>query len=195
LYERPRKAISRDFRIEGTVIVNDGWYALHVRPRAERVAARHLEDKGYRPFVPFFRSRRRWSDRVREIQLPLFPNYVFCEVTDTAVGRIVTTPGVIRIVGAGNVPIPIDASEIDALKRVVAVGNDVRPWPFLQVGQRVEILAGPLRAVRGIVARFGNSNRLVVSISLLQRSVAVELEGCDVLPMWDAHPSLIAAAR
>lgn len=165
------------------MIVDEGWYAVQVRPRSEASVVRHLEDRGYSPFVPTYRSRRRWSDRMKEITLPLFQNYVFCEVTGSVVGRIVNTPGVIRIVGAGNTPIPIDPAEVDSLKRIVAGGSDVQPWPFLHIGQHVEILSGPLRGTRGILTRVGNGHRLVVSISLLQRSVGVEIEDCDVVPV------------
>ena len=165
------------------VTLGPGWYALYVRSRAEHMVARYLEEKGYEPFLPLYRSKRRWVDRVKELELPLFPNYVFCRVTSHAVGLIVSTPGVLRIVGAGNVPIPVDDSEVDALKRIVGTELPVEPWPFLHVDQKVEIQAGPLCGVRGVLTRIGNSDRLIVSVLLLQRSVSVEIDRCHVAPL------------
>jgi transcription antitermination factor NusG len=135
------------------------------------MVARHLEDKGYEPFVPIVRAK------------PLFPNYVFCRVTGRASGLMVSTPGVVKIIGAGNVPIPIDDAEVDALKRIAATTLPVEPWPFLHVDQKVEIQAGPLAGVRGVLTRIGNSDRLIVSVLLLQRSVSVEIDRCDVAPL------------
>jgi transcription antitermination factor NusG len=162
------------------MMLNGAWYALYVRPHAERAVARHLEEKGHRSFVPVYRSRRHWSDRIKELDLPLFPSYVFLMTREHAIGRVVTIPGVIRVLGVGKSPVPVDSAEIDALQRLVAYGTDPRPWPFFRAGQPVEITAGPLRGVRGLIERVGNGTRLIVSISLLQRSVAVEIDACDV---------------
>lgn len=158
------------------------WYALYVRPRAERMVAQILQEKGYDLFLPTHRCRRRWADRVKELDMPLFPGYVFCRVTAASSGRIVTTQGVIRIVGIGNAPIPIDDGEIEALRTVVSSSLSVEPWPFLRVGQKVRIEVGPLSGLEGVVVRFASRARLVLSISLLQRSVAVEMDGSWVTP-------------
>ncbi len=171
--------------------LNDGWYALHVRPRAERTVARFLEEKGYDLFLPLYKSRRRWSDRVKEIEQPLFPNYLFCRITASSAGRIVGTPGVIRIVGAANAPIEVDECEIDALRLVVAAQMRVEPWPFLRVGQKVAITMGPLTGLEGLLVRIASRERLVLSVSLLQRSVAVEIDGAWVEPVG---PLLTTAA-
>jgi transcription termination/antitermination protein NusG len=165
----------------------DGWYALHVRSRAEHMVTRYLEEKGYEPFLPLYRARRRRPNRLKDIALPLFPNYVFCRVRAEAVGLIVTTPGVLKIVGAGNVPVPVEDAEVDALRKLMNARVPVEPWPFLHVGQSVEIQAGPLCGVRGVLARVGNSDRLIVSVMLLQRSVSVEIEACHVAPLAPAR--------
>jgi transcription antitermination factor NusG len=168
---------------EVDVTLTNAWYALQVKPRTELSVARQLQGKGYEPFVPLYRSRRRWADRVKEVEAPLFPHYVFCRTTMNSVGRIVTTVGVIRIVGAGNVPIPIDNVEIEALQRVVMAQFRAEPSPYLQVGRRVELGVGPLQGIQGVLASFANGDRLIVSISLLQRSVSVEISGSEVLPL------------
>lgn len=163
--------------------LKESWYVLHVRSRAELSVAQQIRQKGYEPFVPLYRSRRRWADRLKELMLPLFPNYVFCRVTTSSTGRVVTTPGVIRFVGVGGIPSPIDDHEIEALQRVVSTRLPTQPWPHLPVGQRVELGAGPLRGLQGILTQAANRDRFIVSISLLQRSVSVEISGHDVLPL------------
>ncbi len=165
------------------MIQSERWYVLHVRSRAELAVARQIDQKGYEPFVPLWRSLRHWADRTRELELPLFPSYVFCRVTSESAGRVVTTPGVIRIVGAGGVPIPVEDSEIEALRRVAHTQARVEPWPHVSLGERVELRAGPLRGVQGVLTKLTNGRRLIVTVSLLQRSVAVEIDGYDVIPV------------
>jgi transcription antitermination factor NusG len=155
---------------------NPSWFALQVRPRAEKVVASLLQFKGYEEFLPVYRARRRWSDRVKEVEVPLFPGYVFVRFNLLTGPPIVTTPGVIRIVGHGNLPIAIDDEEISTLKILVRSGVAPEPWPFVSVGQRVHIASGPLRGMKGIVTRLTNRCRIVVSVSLLQRSVAAEID-------------------
>jgi transcription antitermination factor NusG len=132
--------------------------------------------RGYEIFLPCYQERRRWSDRVRVNVRALFAGYVFCRVSTDAVGKIVTTPGVIRIVGDGTRAIAVPADEIEAVRRIVDAGLPSEPWPFPLAGQRVRIDIGPLSGTEGVVVRVKNRTRLVVSISLLQRSVAVELD-------------------
>jgi transcription antitermination factor NusG len=116
---------------------------------------------------------------VKTVERALFAGYVFCRVVSDRVAKIVTTPGVIRIVGDGSGPLPVACDEIAALQRVVAASVTVEPWEFLQAGQRVRVIDGPLRDSEGIVLRTMNRHRLIVSVSLLQRSVAVEVN-----PAW-----------
>lgn len=163
--------------------LHPGWYALYVRSRSEHQVARHLTEKGYETLLPLHRETRRWSDRIKDVTLPLFPNYVFCRMSSTGVGLIVGTPGVVRIVGTGATPVPIDTGEIDAVRRIVSAGVPVGPWPFLHVGQRVEIQSGPLNGLQGILTRAGNADKLVVSVWMLQRSVAVEIDRRQAVPL------------
>jgi transcriptional antiterminator NusG len=152
------------------------WFALQVRSRYESRVAEHLSGKGYEIFLPFYKCRKRWSDRIKDVEAPLFPGYLFCRFNPLNRLPILTTPGVIQLVGFNRVPHPVDEGEIDAIQRFVASGIPSQPWPFLQVGDRVRIESGPLRGLEGILIEFKGNHRLVVSVTLLQRSVAVSLD-------------------
>ena len=157
--------------------VNHSWYAIRVRSKFERVASTAIEGKGYEVFLPLHRSNRTWSDRAKELDVPLFSGYLFCrfDVEDRLL-PIITTPGVISIVGAGKTPVPVDDEEIESIRAVLSSGLAAQPWPFLRVGSKVYIEGGPLAGVEGIIINTDKVYRLIVSVSLLQRSVAVEIE-------------------
>jgi transcription antitermination factor NusG len=152
------------------------WFAAQVWAGREPLCAEHLRVRGYEVFLPSYCEHRRWSDRVKKADRALFPGYVFCRLCGDALAKIVTTPGVTRIVGDGRRPLPIPGDEIEAIQRIVATGVTARPWAFVQAGQRVRIERGPLRDIEGIVLRTTQGNRLIVSVALLQRSVAVEID-------------------
>jgi transcription antitermination factor NusG len=160
------------------------WYALQVCHKYESVVSSILRNKGYPEFLPLYRARRRWSDRIAEIDLPLFPGYLFCrfDAGDRRV-PIVTTPGVVRIVGIGRTPVPVDDAEIAAIQAIVASGVAAEPWPYLRAGHRVRIRHGSLAGVEGILIEARSRHRLVVSVALLQRSVAVEIDSASVVPV------------
>lgn len=153
------------------------WYAIRVRSRLEKVASAVLRGKGYCEFLPLYRSRRRWADRVKESDDPLFPGYLFCrlDIHDRLL-PLLTTPGVISIVSAGKAPVPISDHEIAAIQTVIRSGLPARPFSSLAIGDRVIIEKGPLAGMEGIAVRMDKKCRLVVSVPLLQRSVAVEIE-------------------
>jgi len=132
--------------------------------------------KGYETYEPRYRSRRRWSDRVKEVDLPLFPGYIFCRLDLHNRLPILTVPGVIGIVGAGKRPVPVEEEEVETVRAIVNSGLPVEPWPFLGLGSRVYIERGPLAGVEGIITGTDKVSRLVVSVSLLQRSVGVEID-------------------
>jgi len=163
---------------------NDGfWYALHVRPRFEKVVARNLRGKGYEEFLPVYRRRSRWSDRIKEIELPLFPGYVFCRFNVLNRLPILTVPGVHAIVGIGKIPVPVNEYELDGVRTIVKSGSQCEPWPFIEIGERVQVEYGPLAGTHGIVVMLKNSYRLVISVNLLQRSVAVEIDRDCLKPL------------
>jgi transcription antitermination factor NusG len=162
------------------------WYALRIQSRLASVASTTLRGKGYEEFSPLYRSRRRWSDRIKELELPLFPGYLFCrfDVSDRLV-PILTTPGVIGIVGIGKTPAPVDLDEIEAIRVILRSGLAAQPWPSLRVGSKVYIERGPLAGLEGIITNTDKVYRLIVSVSLLQRSVAVEIDREWARPIAD----------
>jgi hypothetical protein len=151
------------------------WFALQVRARSELMCALILHSKGYEEFLPLYRSNGN-SRFPNGCMLPLYPGYLFCRLNADAGGPILSTPGVIRIVGAGVDPSPISEEEIANVRLIVNSGCQAQIWPFLQVGQRVRLTLGPLAGLEGIVLRSKNSDRLVVSINVLHRSTAVEVD-------------------
>jgi transcription antitermination factor NusG len=153
------------------------WFALHVRSRHENLTASVLQRKGYQTFLPVYTLRRMWSDRIKELQQPLFEGYVFCQFDlNDRVVPIITTPGVLGIVGLGKRPVAVDNHEIAALQRVVRSGLPVEPCPYLQVGSAIRIEHGPLSGTEGTLIEIKNRHRMIVSISLLRRSVSVQVD-------------------
>ena len=159
------------------------WFALQVRPRHEKAVAAIVRSKGYEEFLPLYLDRRRWSDRIKQVEFPLFEGYLFCRLNPLYRLSILTIPGVIQFVGAGRVPIAVDAGEIEALRVACASGLSTMPWPFLKMGSRVRIDRGPLEDLEGTLIQLRGSHRLVISIGLLQRSVAVEIDRDWVMPI------------
>lgn len=152
------------------------WYALAVKPRFDKAVARTLEAKGYETFVPLYTKRHKYGPRSRDAELPLFPGYVCCRFDVHRRLPILTTPGVTQILGAGNSPIAVSEIEILSLQTSLRAGFPIEPFPFVQTGQRVRINQGVLAGVEGIVMSFKQNLRLVLSITLLQRSVLLEID-------------------
>ncbi len=172
------------------------WYAIQVHPRYERAVASNLLSKGYESFLPLYRLRRRWSDRMKQLEVPFFPGYLFCQLDINKRFPVILTPGVIRFVGIGKTPLPVDGNEMAAVLAIVSAGLQAEPHPYLQVGQRVRIDRGILAGIEGIVQLANKPARLVVSVSLLQRSVAVEIDEAWISPLVSAPivPTLAARA-
>ena len=165
------------------------WFALRVKPNFEKPVSAALRGKGFEEFLPLFRSRRQWSDRVKVMDLPLFPGYLFCRLNLEERMPLITTPGFLYIVGVGKNPEPVDESEILAIQSVLRSGVPVSPWPSLVVGQKVQVKEGPLRGLVGVVAKIANQHRMYVSVTLLKRSISVE-----VAPEWIQPVEEVAVA-
>jgi transcription antitermination factor NusG len=159
------------------------WYALQVRTQHERGVADFLRGGGFDWFLPLYKCRKRWSDRVKEVEVPLFPGYLFCRFNVHDRLPILKTPGVIQIVGYNRKPVEIDEAEIGAIRTLVGSGMASQPWPYLHVGDRVQIESGPLQGMSGILTNFKGKHRLIISVTLLQRAVAVEIDGALVTPL------------
>jgi len=151
------------------------WFALQTRPNNERKVERLLKQKGYECFTPTYRLKRKWSDRVVEIDFPLFPGYVFCRFNASALGKAISTQGVTRVVGFGGTPAEVAREEIESLQ-LLAQSNFLRePWKYLPSGTKVLIETGPLAGVQGVISVGENKLQLIISVTLLQRSVAIQL--------------------
>ena len=148
------------------------WFALYVKPRHEKNVACILRGNGYDEFVPLYNHRT----PSRTTELPLFPSYVFCRFDENRRLPVLKVPGVFSIVQSGGRPAPVAEDEITALKRMIAAGIEREPWLALVAGAKVRIAAGPLQGIEGVVVTHKTSTRLIVSVDLLQRSVAVELD-------------------
>lgn len=160
------------------------WLALVVRSRHEKSVRTILDAKGYQTALPLVRcmhKRRTGSDW--DSKKPLIAGYVFAAQDSENPFRMVTTPGVVHVVGFGSEPATIPADEIEALERVAACGLPVASCGYTRIGDRVELIGGPLKGVQGIVLRQAKTTRLVVGVELLQRSVAVEIDGAWAVPM------------
>jgi transcription antitermination factor NusG len=152
------------------------WYAVRVKSNFEQIASTCLESKGLSTFLPTYKDRRKWSDRVKDIQVPLFPGYVFCQLDPQKTLPVVTTPGVAGIVSFGKELAVVNEGELQSVRAVLQASLGAKPWPYLESGRKILIKHGPLRGVEGIVLEHSGSVKLVVSITLLQRSVSVEVE-------------------
>jgi|SRR5580704_6691458 transcription antitermination factor NusG len=164
------------------------WFALQTRTRQEAGVARQLNGRGYEQFLPFYKVRKRWSDRIKEVDAPLFPGYLFCRFNPQDRLPILKTPGVIQIVGFNNGPAAVDESEIRSIQTLVTTGAPHQPWPFLATGDRVRIESGPLLGLEGILIDVKRSHRLILSVTLLQRSVAVEIDSALVTAISPTRP-------
>ncbi len=163
------------------------WYALYVRSRHEKVVESGLRGKGYVAFSPFYRTKRKRVDRIAEIDVPLFPGYVFCQFDANKRLPILTTPGIVGVVGPGHRPEPVEDNEIASIRTIALSGLPVQPWPFLKTGQRVRLQAGPLLGAEGIFLRVKDEYHLVVAITLLQRAVSVVVEKDCVAPLFSGE--------
>jgi transcription antitermination factor NusG len=151
------------------------WYAVRVRSNFEKTTAEFLEAREHDVFLPVYAARRRWADRVKEVKVPLFPGYVFCRFDAARPLPVLMAPGVVHIVSAGTQPVAVDPEELAAVRRMVE-GSNPQPWPFPRAGEHVRIIRGPLAGLEGILAEVKNQWRIVVSVTLLQRSVAAEID-------------------
>jgi len=171
------------------------WFALQVRSRSETVVASFLKGSGYEWFLPTYMCRKRWSDRIKTFETPLFPGYLFCRFNPQYRLPILKTPGVISVVGVARAPMPIDDTEIAALRAIVNSGVPRQPWPYLQVGQRVRIDYGALCGLEGILLEVKGRHRVVVSVTLLRRSVAAEIDCAWVSQIRSSTVPLLRADR
>lgn len=169
----------------GTVLDQTRWYAVRTRSRHEKLVARQLESQGIESFLPVITKISNWSDRRKEVELPLFSGYAFVRL-DHASGdrvRVLKTQGVVNFVGVQGSGIPIPDQEIENINILLASKVTYQERPYLHVGQRVRVCGGALDGVEGILAAENSDRSLVISVGLVQRSISVRVAGYNVEPI------------
>jgi len=167
-----------------------GWHALYTRHQHEKTIARLLSGKGFETFLPVYASLHHWKNGFKQVSLPLFPCYVFIRGPLERWLPVLSTPGIHTVVGFGGTPAMIPCSEIEAIRRVVESPAKVEPHPFIKCGDRVRIKAGPLEGLEGVLRRKKNQWKLLLSVEMLERSVAVEVDASIVERVYVSKPGL-----
>ncbi|HEV2299809.1 MAG TPA: UpxY family transcription antiterminator [Candidatus Acidoferrales bacterium] len=158
------------------------WFAVHTRSRHEKSASEQLRGRQIETFLPIYQSTRRWRNGDHEVQLPLFPGYTFVHIPLKDRLHVLKVPGVVRLVGFNGAPVPLEDQEVEGLRCALVSGIKAAPHPYLTVGRRVRITAGPLNGQHGILVRRKGALRVILSIELIQRSVLIDLSANEIEP-------------
>lgn len=169
--------------VPSTSMLEARWYAAYTWPNHERRVAAELGAREVEHFLPLYGAIRRWKDRRVQLELPLFPGYIFVRLALLNRLRVVQIPSVVRLVGFGGLPSTLPDEEIEILRSGLSQSLRAEPHPFLTVGRRVRITGGPFAGLEGVLKGKRSNLRVVVSLELLQQSVAVDLAGADVRPV------------
>jgi transcription antitermination factor NusG len=156
------------------------WYVLYTAPRHEKSVAGQIERHGISCFLPVYRSMRRWKDRRKELELVLFPGYVFVQIALQDRLRVLQLPGAVRLVSRNGQPAALPEYEIETLRNRLAGSDNLEPHPYLRAGRRVRVRRGPMQGLEGIIVRRKDCCRVVFSMDLIMRSIAVEVDEPDV---------------
>lgn len=152
------------------------WYAVYTYPRHEKSVLEHFQSKSLEAFLPTFATESRWKDRRVRLQTPVFPGYVFTRINAGHRNKVLSSPGVIRMLSFNGMPAPIDDAEIESVKLCLERGMVLKPCPFLEVGDRVRVKSGVLEGLEGHISRCKSDRRLIVPITLIHQSVAIEID-------------------
>jgi len=161
---------------EGTSQADPRWVAVYTVARHEKVVAQQLQERRIETFLPLYRSLHRWKDRKKEVELALFPSYVFVRIEASKKLPVLQVPGVVSIVTFNGELAALPEQEIDALRRGLENQLCAEPCPYLKVGKRVRVVRGPMAGAEGILSRKKDTYRFVISVDVLMRSVAVEVD-------------------
>lgn len=188
---RPRNPIElSDLPVDGSL----RWYAAYTKPCHEKRVAEHLEIRNVEFFLPLYHSGRRWNNGCTvTLERPLFPNYVFVHIPASKRVRVLELSSVLSIAGTRHEPTPLPDQDVERLRTGLLLVN-AQPHPVLTVGERVRIRRGPLEGLRGIVSRQKNQFRVVLTLDLIMKSVAVEVCADDMEPVSEPEPSYGALA-
>jgi transcription termination/antitermination protein NusG len=170
------------FCVEGGVafLSMGEWFAIQVMPRSEQKVVQYLEYKGYETLLPTYKCKRKWADRIKLIELPLFPDYIFFRALTTNSGMVLTIPGTVRLLGMGGRPSVIPAEEIESLRKINTSRVPAAPCRYITIGQKVCISVGPLAGIVGLLSEVKNSRRLIVTVELIMRSISVDVGVSEV---------------
>lgn len=159
------------------------WFAVHTRSRHEKTASEQLRCRDVETFLPLYQATHRWRNGDHTVRMPLFPGYTFVRITVDDRMKVLKVPGVVRLVGFNGTPTPLEDCEVEGLRSALASGVKAAPHPYLTVGRRVRVTAGPLTGCEGILVRRKGALRVILSLDLIQRSVLVEAEADALLPV------------
>ena len=171
------------------------WFALQIRSRWEGTTAGLLRGKGLETLMPTYTSKRKWSDRFKVVESPLFPGYVFCRFDVHNRLPVLITPGVISVVGRGKTPVAVDDAEILSIQAAIGSGIHLEPWPYVEIGERGRIKDDVLDGMEGILTSFKGTHRVVISVTLLRRSVALEIDRSRITPLGSPRTAPGGAAE
>jgi transcription antitermination factor NusG len=173
-----------------TVYTEPRWYAAYTRANHEKRVFEQLEGRAVESFLPLYESVSRWKDRRVRLELPLFQGYVFVHVALQERLRVLQVPGVVRLVGFGGVPAPLPDEQMDAMRIGLLQRLRAEPHPYITVGRRIRVTRGPLQGAQGILMRKKGLFRVVLSLNLIMRAVAVEVDASDIEPITQTiHPN------
>jgi len=164
-------------------MVQQRWYAVYTCANHEKRVAAELHARTIENFLPVYTSVRRWKDRQMRLELPLFPGYVFVRLALCDRQRVVRVPSVVRLVGFGGLPTALPDAEMEIMRSGLSQSLGAEPHPFLTVGRHVRITGGPFAGLEGVLKRKKSNLRVVVSLELIRRSVAVDVDAADVVPL------------
>ena len=163
------------------------WYATYTRSRHEKRIAEQLEQRSVECFLPVYETVRQWKNGKFKVQFPLFPGYVFVRIPLKERLRVLEVPGVVRLVGFHGKPTPLPQSDIEIMRDALRTGVEAEPHPYLKVGAKVRIKSGPLSGLQGILLRRKGKPRVVVSVDLIMRSIAIDIDATEVEPLREAR--------
>ena len=159
------------------------WYAAYTRANHERRVAGQLLERGVENYLPQYESVRKWKDRSVRLQMPLFPGYVFVQLAMRNRLKVLQVPGVVHLVGFAGRPVAVPDDEFARIRGFLGQGLRAEPHPYLRAGRRVRVINGPLVGMEGTLLRKKNRTRFVLSFEFIMRSVAVEIDEIDLMPV------------
>jgi len=167
------------------VLKRPAWYALYTRSRFEKKMLGELSDRNIEVFLPMREVLSRWKDRRKKIWIPLFPGYIFVHHVNTPENRfrVLNLPGAVRFVGLQGKAEPVPDEQIEYVRRFLEASIAVDSYPYIRVGSRVEVIAGPLKGIQGILVEKRGKFRFVVQVDLIQQAISVEIDASDIRPL------------